>query len=122
MQKGETDRAIADLDRALTFKADNGDVLTIRGAAFLKKQDYARALADLDRAVALDQAGVEGYLVRAQVHEAQGNADLALADLRKASQFAPRTAAEIRAQAEAKKRIERLSKATPCPGGAGMCL
>jgi len=72
--------------------------------------------------VALDQAGVEAYLVRAQVHEAQGNTDLAIADLRKANEFAPRTAFELRAQAEAKRRIERLSKATPCPGGAGMCL
>ena len=122
MLKGETDRAIVDLDRALKLKSDYGDAHTVRGAAFLRKKEYARALEDLDRAVALDQAGVEAYLVRAQVHEAQGDTDRAIADLRKANEFAPRTAFELRAQAEATRRIERLSTATPCPGGAGMCL
>jgi tetratricopeptide (TPR) repeat protein len=124
MLKGEIDRAIVDLDRALKLKSDYGDALTVRGAAFLRKKEYARALEDLDRAVALDQSGLESYLVRAQVHEAQGKTDLAIADLRKASQFPPRTAFELLAQAEAKRRIERLTKATPCPstGDAGTCL
>jgi len=44
--------------------------------------------------------------------------------LRKATQFAPRTIFETLAQAEAKKRIDRLNSATPCPNAAegGTCL
>ena len=56
--------------------------------------------------------------------EAQGKNDLAIADLRKATAFKPRTVFESLAQADAKKRIEQLNRAIPCTssGDAGTCL
>jgi Tfp pilus assembly protein PilF len=122
--KGETDKAIEEFDRALKLKPNSGDALTARGAAWLKKKDYARSLADIEKAMSLDHADLESYLIRAGVYEAQGKTDLAIADLRTATQFAPRTVFETLAQAEAKKRISRLTKATPCPsaGDGGTCL
>ena len=93
-------------------------------SAWLVKKDYARALADLDQAMSLDQADLESYYFRARVYEAQGKNDLAIADLRKATGFSPRTVFEALAQADAKKRIEQLNKAIPCTssGDAGTCL
>ena len=95
-----------------------------RGAALLKKNDYAGALADLDKATSLDQANAESYYVRARVYEAQGKSELAIADLRKASEFPPKSVFESLAQANAKKRIQELTKAIPCsaPGEGGSCL
>src|SRR3954462_11345216 len=114
--KGETDKAIEEFDHALKLKPISGDALTARGAAWLKKKDYGRALADIEKAMSLDRADLESYLIRAGIYEAQGKAELAIADLRKATQFAPRTVFETLAQTEARKRINRLTKATPCPG------
>ena len=124
MAKGEIDRAIADFDLALKLKPGSGDALTARGSAWLKKRDYAKALADVDQAMSSDHADLESHLVRAGVYEAQGKIDLAIADLRKAAQFSPRTVFETMAQVEVRRRIERLTKATPCPnaGDGATCL
>ena len=62
--------------------------------------------------------------MRASVYEAQGKTELAIADLRKASEFTPKNAFEILAHESAKKRIQLLSKSIPCsaPGEGGSCL
>jgi tetratricopeptide (TPR) repeat protein len=72
----------------------------------------------------LDQANVESYYVRASVYQAQGKSDRAIADLRKAVEFAPTNPFEILAQANARKRIDQLTKNIPCsmPGEGGSCL
>lgn len=124
LAKGDTDPAIADFDRALKIKPASADALVGRAGAWFRKKDYAKALADVSKAMSLDHSDLESYLIRAGIYEAQGKSDLAVADLRKAEQFAPRTAFEALALADVKKKIDRLTKATPCPGvgDGGTCL
>jgi hypothetical protein len=52
------------------------------------------------------------------VYEAQGKPDLASIDLRKAVALPPKSPFDTLAQAEAKKRVERLTKQIPCGGAA----
>jgi tetratricopeptide (TPR) repeat protein len=75
-------------------------------------------MSDLDRAIALDGSSVESYFGRAGVFEAQGKAERAIVDLRKAIDLKPKNVFEALAQTDAKKRIEQFEKRVPC-GGAG---
>jgi tetratricopeptide (TPR) repeat protein len=115
--KGDLDDAMVDFDRALTLNPKFAEGLSARGLGWFRKREYSKALADLDRAIEL-QAHLDAYYTRAQVHEAQGNADRAIADFRRATQLTPQSAFDALAQTDAKKRIEQLSKRVPC-GGAG---
>ena len=83
-----------------------------------KKREYPQALADLDRSIALDDARIESYRARAEVHEAQGGTKLAIADLQRATELKPKGLFDALAQADAKKRLNRLSKRNSC-GDAG---
>ena len=116
--KGEADRAISDLDRALKITPEDPHALVVRGMALTTKREYVRALVDLDKAISLDGSKIEIYAARAAVHEAQGKGELALADLRKAMEITPKNFMEIVAQANIKKRIDDLTKRNPC-GSAG---
>jgi tetratricopeptide (TPR) repeat protein len=82
---------------------------------FIKKGDIARALADLDRSIAAGKR-VANYSVRAQAYEEQGRIDLAIADLREATELKGTCLFDLAAQAEAKKRLERLSRRNSCRG------
>ena len=114
----DPDKALADFDRALKLKPDMGDAYASRGTAWLKKKDYARALADLDRAIAIEGGRIPTYYARASVYEAQGKVDLATEDLRKAVELQPKNVFDTLAQVDAKRRLQTLSKSTPC-GSAG---
>ena len=106
-----------DLDQALKLKPDNADALLARGMALIKKREHTRALADLDKAIALGASKIESHVARADIYEAQGKGELAIADLRRAMEAPPRNFIEILAQAN-KKRIDELGKRNPC-GSAG---
>jgi tetratricopeptide (TPR) repeat protein len=111
------DRAMADFNQALKLRPKYAEALAARGMGWQKKREYANALADLDQAIAQEER-VESYYARAQIYEIQGNADRAVADFHKASELAPKGPFDVVAQADAKKRIEQLSKRVPC-GGSG---
>jgi tetratricopeptide (TPR) repeat protein len=117
LTKGDLDNAISSFDRAIQLKAGYADALTGRGLAWMKKSDYNRALADLNRAIEADGTKVLTYTTRASVYEAQGKTDLASLDLRKAVALPPKSPFDALAQAEAKRRVEHLTKQVPCGGG-----
>lgn len=117
LAKGELDRAMTDLNKSLKFKPNYAEALAARGVVWSKKGAYADALADLDRSIAQEER-VESYYARAQIQASQGNSDRALADFRRATELAPRSAFDSAAQIDARKRIEQLAKQVPC-GGAG---
>jgi len=72
---------------------------------------------DALRAIEADGTKVLTYTARASVYEAQGKTDLASVDLRKAAALPAKSAFDTLAQAEAKRRVERLTKQIPCGGG-----
>jgi hypothetical protein len=52
--------------------------------------------------------------MRGQIHEAQGDASGAIADFRKATELPPKGFFDLMAQADAKKRVDRLGRNIPC--------
>jgi tetratricopeptide (TPR) repeat protein len=62
-EKGDHDRAIADLDRSLKL-APNSEALTIRGFAWKRKGDKDRAMADFNRAIELNPKEALAWRVR----------------------------------------------------------
>jgi tetratricopeptide (TPR) repeat protein len=124
--KGDLDRALEDFDQSLRLQPDEAHALAARVLALSKKHDLATALADVDRAIA-QKPDVESYSVRAEIYEARGENDRAIADLRKATEVRPKTIFDFLAQVDAKKHMDDLGKRIPCGtsgrGGVGdSCL
>src|SRR5262249_21733527 len=107
----------ADFNEALSIKPKYAEALAARGMVWSKKRNYANALADLDQSLA-EEERVESYYIRAQIYEAQGNSERAVADFRKATELPPKGLFDAIAQARAKKQIEQLGKRIPC-GSSG---
>ena len=73
------------------------------------------------------QETVENLAARAAVFEAQNDVDKASADLRRATQLAPRNVFEAAAQSAARQKLQQLAKRIPCGSvgsakGDGTCL
>jgi tetratricopeptide (TPR) repeat protein len=124
--KGQFDRAIADFDQALKLNSRYPEALVGRGLARMQKRNYAQAMADVDEALSM-RPSIEGHYVRAQIYEREGKTDHAMADLKKAIGLEANTAFEAAAQADARKRLDGLSRRTPCrqsdqTGAADTCL
>jgi tetratricopeptide (TPR) repeat protein len=90
LHKGDLDRALEDFDQSLRLQPDEAHALAARALTLLKKHDQTTALADVDRGVA-QEPSVEGYSVRAEIYEARGENDRAIADLRKATEVRPKS-------------------------------
>ena len=89
-------------------------------------REYSKALQDLDQAITRQET-VENYLARAKVNEARNDIEKASADFRRATEFAPKNVFETLAQAQAKQKIQQLSKRVPCGSmgrteAGGACL
>jgi len=121
LAKSDVDTAVENENRALQLNAKSPEALTIRGAAFAKKKDYALALADFDKAVALGGNTVRLYFARAITRQAQGKHNLALADLRAATQAKAQNVFEIIEQGQAKKLLQQVDKGISC-GRDARCL
>ena len=110
LTQGELDRAMADFNEALTIKPKYSEALAARGMVWSKKRDFGNALADLDQSIAQEER-VESYYMRAQIYEAQGNSERAVADFHKATELPPKGLFDAIAQANAKKQIEQARQA-----------
>jgi tetratricopeptide (TPR) repeat protein len=110
----------------LGVRPGDAQALALRGMAWSAMREYSKALEDLNQAIA-KQETVENYLARAKVYEARNDVGNAAADLRRATQFAPKNFFETVAQAQAKQKIQQLSKRVPCSSmglaqNGGACL
>ena len=54
LDKGDIDRAIQDLDRAIRLDPNYANAFNSRGVAYEAKGEYERAIQDLDQAIRLD--------------------------------------------------------------------
>lgn len=80
--------------------------------------DPSSCRADLDQSL-LIQPSVIGYYMRAQVNEARGKPDLAIADYQKAVNLMPANVFDSTAQALAKARLDQLGSGNSCGGSSG---
>jgi len=90
---GETDRALADLARAMELaKPDDPDPWLRRAVIHLNAGKPADAVRDLDEAIRRDPETADNYVVRGTAHRMAGGTDnlrLAVADFERAIEIAP---------------------------------
>ena len=91
-KKGELDRALADLDIALTFDPRCAPAYQLRGLIKQSRGDSDGALEEFGRAIEFQPRLAEAYCNRAQVHLVKRNFGAALADIDKAIEIKPRFA------------------------------
>jgi tetratricopeptide (TPR) repeat protein len=89
-QKGEYDRAIADLNEAIRLNPKVPASYGQRGAAYGRKGEYDRALRDLDEAVRLGPKDAANHGNRGFVYNARGEHDRAIADFNEAIRLNPK--------------------------------
>jgi tetratricopeptide (TPR) repeat protein len=121
---GKSADAMSDLNSVLNARPGTPEALALRGIVWSAMHEYQKALVDLDSAIALKET-VESYFARAKAQEAVNNPGKATDDFRRATQLAPLSVFEQLAQAEAKRKIQELSKRVPCGGSGqqtGTCL
>ena len=90
--KGDLDRAIADLDKALQLNAKSHRALTERASIYHAKGDLDRAIADYNRVLRLDKNLAAAYGGRARAYLGKGELDKALADFGEAARLDPQSA------------------------------
>jgi Uncharacterized enzyme of heme biosynthesis len=117
LAKGDANGAMPDLNSILAVRPGDPQALSLRGIAWSAMRDYSKALDDLNASIAKQEA-VENYFARAAVYEAKNDIKNATADFRRATQLAPKSVFDVLAQANAKQKIQQLSKRLPC-GSAG---
>jgi tetratricopeptide (TPR) repeat protein len=91
-EKGDVDRALADLDEALRLEPGNEEAHSTRGTIHLMRGDYVRARADLDEAVRLSPGSSAAWNNRGLVRMNQGDPVGAREDFTRAIELSPRSA------------------------------
>lgn len=103
--------ALADLDRAVAMKPNNGRYLLQRARAQFLSGNRPAAFADLDQAVKVAPADPEIRLARAELLINRQRKDEAIKDLDAADVAVPREADERLALASAYERLDQFDKA-----------
>jgi tetratricopeptide (TPR) repeat protein len=89
LASGDYDRAIADLDRAITL-GGRAESYYNRGLAYYSKNDVDSAIANWNDAINLDPREARVYRQRGNAHSVKGAYDLAVADYNRAIELEPR--------------------------------
>ena len=84
---GKYDRALVDLNKAISLNPNIAGLYLERGLALDGDNDHERAIADFSEAIRRDSSLVQAYFGRAIAYEADGRLDLSTADLSKAREL-----------------------------------
>jgi tetratricopeptide (TPR) repeat protein len=107
--KGEFDRAFADLDQAIRLNPNNQRAWYNRALVWQRKGDSGREIEDETRAIAIDPTLASALTARGLAHERQGRLAQAKADFN-AALAAPQRYYDTRAaQQKARERLTQLS-------------
>ena len=109
--KGDLDRAIADLDKALQLDPKSATALTERASIYHAKGDLNRAIADFDAAIAARPHSAAVFYGRGEVYRAKNDLDRAIADYNRVVQLDRNLAMVYRSRAEAYRGKGDLDKA-----------
>ena len=82
-RKGDFDKALADLNKAIELTPNSAEAYHDRGWAYLLKGDLDEAVADFNRAVDMEPSYAEAYCNRGLARKGQGRRAEAIADLGK---------------------------------------
>jgi tetratricopeptide (TPR) repeat protein len=90
--KGDSDRAIADHNKAIEIDPKYAPAYLNRGIAHEKKGDHDRAIADFDKVIEIDPKYAPDYNSRGIAYEKKGEYDRAIADYGNAIELDPKYA------------------------------
>ncbi|MGI4797224.1 MAG: tetratricopeptide repeat protein [Janthinobacterium lividum] len=98
---GHYDEAVADAGRAVALKPnDHPDAYLLLGTLADRNGDHQAKIDYISKAIALAPGYAQAFAIRSSGYEAQGNYDLALADLDKAIALDPSLAAAVQPKYE----------------------
>jgi tetratricopeptide (TPR) repeat protein len=90
--KGDQDRAIADITKAIALDPKSGGAYVNRAQIHAIKGEYDQAVADATKAVEIDPTLAIAYVSRANIHVRRGDFERAIADAAKAIEIDPNNA------------------------------
>ena len=91
-KKGDPDKAIADLSKAIGIDPRYAIAYNERGIAYRAKGENDKAIADYSKFIELDPKSAVAYANRGIAYSTKGEADKAIADYAKAIEIDPRSA------------------------------
>lgn len=115
VQTGQLDEAGRALDTASRLLPGDATVMSNRGLLAFARRDYATAVREITQSLAINSAHAEGFSVRGQAYDAQGRAELAIADYRTAETKLATDPDGRRALATARERLAVLTRSAPAP-------
>jgi tetratricopeptide (TPR) repeat protein len=89
LHKGEIDKALHDLDKAVSINPKVAEIYIARAVARLQKRELDGALADYEKSIELNPTISAAFLGRAYFRYQKGDFDRALADYNKAIELRP---------------------------------
>jgi lipoprotein NlpI len=90
--KGDTARAIADYNQAISLDPKLASAYNNRGNIYQRKGDYDRAIADYNQTISLDPKFTNAYNNRGNIYYYKGDYDRAIADYNQAISLNPKLA------------------------------
>lgn len=111
VQKGDSEAAIAEYDKAIMLDPDNADNFVNRGKARANKGDVNAAIADYDKATSLDPNNALAYNNRCFVRVKNGDFDAAIVDCDRAIALDPSFAYAYNNRGLAFASLGKLDKA-----------
>jgi tetratricopeptide (TPR) repeat protein/formylglycine-generating enzyme required for sulfatase activity len=90
--KGDNDRAISDLSKAIEANPKDANHYYYRAATFAKKGDHDRAIVDLSQAIEINPKFAEAYGLRAQYFDSKGERERSISDYTEGIRLAPNDA------------------------------
>jgi tetratricopeptide (TPR) repeat protein len=89
-ERGETDRALADIEHALALNPNAAEIYLARGTLFANQGAFDRALKDYNRVIEIDPKRVAAYSSRCSIFLTKDEPERALADCNRAIELSPR--------------------------------
>ena len=110
-KKGDSNKAIADLDRAIELNPDNEVAYRSRGVFHGEGGNHGQAIADLGKAIELKPDFAQAYHSRGVAHISMGSYEAAIVDLEKAIALNPKDALACQNCSFAHRYIGQYEKA-----------
>ncbi|MCE9527011.1 MAG: tetratricopeptide repeat protein [Planctomycetales bacterium] len=110
-EKGENDKAIADLTQLLEADANNQMALEAISQVLNKLKKYDEALKHIEKIISLDPNQPKGYLLRASLYAMKEDEQKALADLDKALELDPRNLLGLLMRSQVHAAMKNYDKA-----------
>lgn len=111
LEKGENEKAMADLSALLKKDDKNLVVLEAISEVLAKLKKYDEALSYVEKVITLDPALPAGYILRARLHALKDDDKKALADLDKALELDPRNLLGLLMRSQVHASMENRDKA-----------